>query len=106
MRNVSDKSCRENYNTHFIFNNFFVKKKMVEPHSTSDYLKRSMRIASWISKATNTRSQFLTTSILLQQRFNGFTLHLRCPSVYFCYWYIISFWNHIRGVLHCKWFRN
>ena len=23
MRNVSDKSCRENQNTHFIFNNFF-----------------------------------------------------------------------------------
>ena len=23
MRNVSDKSCRENQNTHFTFNNFF-----------------------------------------------------------------------------------
>jgi len=23
MRNVSDKSCRENQNTHFVFNNFF-----------------------------------------------------------------------------------
>jgi hypothetical protein len=26
MRNVSDKSCRENYNTHFIVNNFFFPK--------------------------------------------------------------------------------
>jgi len=25
MRNVSDKSCRENRNTHFVFNNFFPK---------------------------------------------------------------------------------
>jgi len=23
MRNVSDKSCRENQNTHFVFNNLF-----------------------------------------------------------------------------------
>jgi hypothetical protein len=23
MRNVSDKSCRKNENTHFVFNNFF-----------------------------------------------------------------------------------
>ena len=25
MRNVSDKSCRENQNTHFVFSNFFQK---------------------------------------------------------------------------------
>jgi len=25
MRNVSDKSCTENQNTHFMFNNFFSK---------------------------------------------------------------------------------
>jgi len=25
MRNVSDKSCRENQNTHFVFNNIFPK---------------------------------------------------------------------------------
>ena len=24
MRNVSDENCRENQNTHFVFNNFFV----------------------------------------------------------------------------------
>jgi len=26
MRNVSDKSCRENQNKHFMFNNFFFSK--------------------------------------------------------------------------------
>jgi hypothetical protein len=25
MRNVSDKSCTENQNTHFVFSNFFTK---------------------------------------------------------------------------------
>jgi len=25
MRNVSDKSCRDNQNTHFVFNNIFTK---------------------------------------------------------------------------------
>jgi len=29
MRNVSDKNCRENQNTHFIFNNSPPKKKIV-----------------------------------------------------------------------------
>jgi len=28
MRNVSDKSCRENHNTHFVFSNFFFFKKI------------------------------------------------------------------------------
>jgi len=26
MRNVPSKVCRENYNTHFVFNNFFFSK--------------------------------------------------------------------------------
>jgi len=26
MRNVSDKSCRENQNTHFVFSNFIFSK--------------------------------------------------------------------------------
>jgi len=29
MRNVSDKSCRENQNAHFILNNFFSFSKIV-----------------------------------------------------------------------------
>jgi hypothetical protein len=49
-KNISHKCCRENYNTHFMFNNFFVENNMVEPQSTSDYLKQNTRIACWISK--------------------------------------------------------
>ena len=29
MRNVSDKSCRENQNTHFIINNIFPENRAV-----------------------------------------------------------------------------
>jgi hypothetical protein len=29
MRNVSDKSCRENQNTHFMFNNFFSENRAI-----------------------------------------------------------------------------
>jgi hypothetical protein len=29
MRNFSDKSCRENQNTHFMFNNFFSENHAV-----------------------------------------------------------------------------
>jgi len=30
MRNVSDKSCRENQNTHFMFKNFFLNGAIYE----------------------------------------------------------------------------
>ena len=29
LRNVSDKSCRENQNTHFVFSNFFFENRAV-----------------------------------------------------------------------------
>jgi len=29
LRNVSDKSCRENQNTHFVFNNFIFENRMI-----------------------------------------------------------------------------
>jgi hypothetical protein len=29
MRNVSDKCCRENQNTHFVFSNFFFENRVV-----------------------------------------------------------------------------
>jgi len=38
MRNVLDKICRENQNTHFIFNNFLFMKTMlfIERHAKDD----------------------------------------------------------------------
>jgi hypothetical protein len=66
MGNVSDKSCRENQNTHFMFSNFFffenlavykiMWNNMVEaggPHMTV------WRIAYWIPKAKYTHSEYI-----------------------------------------------
>ena len=67
MKNVSDKNCRENQNTHFVFSNLFSKnrplyeimcKNIVEPdrlHMTIWH----MRIACWIPKATYTHSEYV-----------------------------------------------
>ena len=68
MRNVSDKSCRENENTHFVFGNFFffengavceiMWKNFVEPNGPQMTIWR-MCIACWIPKATNTHSEYV-----------------------------------------------
>ena len=59
MRNVSDKSCRENQNTHFVFPNFFFRKSYRTRDNTVERGRPHMtiwctRIARWILKATNT----------------------------------------------------
>jgi len=59
MKNVSDSSCRENQNTHFMFNNFFPKiicKNTVQPGRPLLATGR-MRIACWMTKAINTHSK-------------------------------------------------
>jgi len=62
MRNVSDKSCRENENTHFMLNNIFFRNRavygimwenVVEPDRLQMTIWR-MRIAFWLPKAPNT----------------------------------------------------
>jgi len=69
MRNVSDKSCRENQNTHFCSNLFSAKscrlRDNVEKYcrarqATDDNKIRRMRIVCWIPKATNTHSEYVT----------------------------------------------
>jgi hypothetical protein len=64
MRNVSDKNCRENQNTYFVF--IFLNravyeimwKNIVEPDSRQMTVWR-MRIACWIPMATNTHSEYV-----------------------------------------------
>jgi len=56
MRNVSDKSCRENQNTHFVFCNFFFGNRAVYEKMWKNTVERGrprmtiwrMRIACWI----------------------------------------------------------
>ena len=72
MSNVSDKSCRENQNTHFLFNKFFFRKSCrlwdnVEKcdtagQATDDNIIRRMRFACRITKAriqTDTHNTYL-----------------------------------------------
>jgi len=63
MRNVSDKSCRENQNIHFVFSkfleNFAVYEEMRQNNVERDRLQMAiwrMRIACWIPKATHTHT--------------------------------------------------
>ena len=70
IRNVSGKSCRENQNTHFMFNSFYfpprksrrlwdnVEKYGTAGQATDDNIIRRTRIACWKPKATNTHSEY------------------------------------------------
>ena len=73
IRNISDKICRENQNTHFVSSNisfllfFFTKnrafceimrKSMVHPDKSQVTVWR-MRIACWLTKATDIQSKYL-----------------------------------------------
>jgi len=66
MRNVSNKICRENQNTHFVFNNFFKNsdvyeitwKTFVQPVRPQMTIWR-MRISCWIPKATIIHSEYV-----------------------------------------------
>jgi len=77
---MSDKSCRENQNTHFVSSNIFFKNRTVYKIMWKNTVKggRSqmtilrMRIACWIPKATNTLTlcnthSFSTTILWLHE---------------------------------------
>jgi hypothetical protein len=83
-KTVSTKSCRENQNTHFIFNNFFLEnrvicemtwKNAVEPGRPQMTIWR-MRIACWVQKVTNTRSERVIHIVFHNN--NGSTNTPRC----------------------------
>jgi hypothetical protein len=72
MRNVSDKSCTENQNTHFVFGNFFTKivsvnekmwENVVVRQTKGDDIIRGMRTACWITEATNTHSEYVIPNV-------------------------------------------
>ena len=68
IKNVSDKSCGENLNTHFLLSNFFFENHVVYEIIWKNIVARGrlqmtiwrMRIARWIPKATNTHSEYVT----------------------------------------------
>ena len=68
-KNVSDKSCRENQNTHFMFNNFCTRKSFRLWDNTEKYCRAGqvtedniiwhMGFTCWIPKATDTHSEYV-----------------------------------------------
>ena len=77
MRNVSDRIWRESQNTHLYFHLFYLenrtvceinlKKYIIEP-DRSQITIWCMRIACWITKATNTHSEYaILNAFSLQQ---------------------------------------
>lgn len=84
MRNASDKSCRENQHTHFLFNNLFpptpppTRKycclwRDVQKYATARQVEdgnkiRLMSFACWMANATGTHSEYVT---LLSHGKNG-----------------------------------
>jgi hypothetical protein len=68
VRNVSDKSCRQNQNTHFMFSEFSQKScrlwDNVEKHGTARQatdvnIIQRMRFACWMTKAADTHSEYV-----------------------------------------------
>ena len=96
MRNVSHKSCRENYSTHFVFNKFLLKiVPFMRQYGKMWYSNRQVRcdnitqrmcIACWITGATGTHSEYVThcfstTTMVMRTRLI-ITLYFAC-LVYF-----------------------
>jgi hypothetical protein len=91
IRNVSDKSCGENHNTHGTFNTYFFKivlRDNVEKYSrarqdTGDNMIWCMHIACWLTEATGTYSECVILIALSWQHW----LHEWGSML--CYMYIV-----------------
>ena len=84
MRNVSYESCRENQNTHVMFNNSFFPPA----RQATDNTIRRMCVACWITKATNTHSEYVVLAAFSRQQW----LRERVSVVRLCEEVIIT-WN-------------
>jgi hypothetical protein len=68
MRNVSDKSCRVNRSTHFMFSNFFSENSAIYAITSKNVVGTdrpqitiwSIRVACWIIKVTRLRANMHT----------------------------------------------
>ena len=104
MRNLSHKSCRENQNTHFVFSNASIKScrlwVKVEKNCRAGRQNITiwrMRIACWISKATNTHSEYVmfihSTTTMVARMCLSVTLYVHCFS------YIDPSWGWVTDTL-------
>ena len=101
MRNVSDETCRENENTHFMFSNFFWKLCLLYNYvgeydrarqAIDDNIKRCMHCACWIPYATETHLEYVILTAFPQQQW----LHERASMLRYA-WIACLVYNW----LHC-----
>ena len=88
MRIVSDKSCTESQNTHFMFNNCFPnimsfmrmwkKKCGTAGQATNGNIILRMHFVCWITKATDSHSEYVILSV-----FYGKDGYANAPQCYF-----------------------
>jgi hypothetical protein len=90
IRTVSDKSCRENQKTHFVFSNICFRtscclwdnlENMVEHYRPQMTQIWRVRIACWIPKATNIQTQVVWCSLLFHCT-NGCTNAPQCYVIH------------------------
>jgi hypothetical protein len=100
LRNVSDRSCIENQNTHFIFSGFLTKtvrfclgnveKFCRTGEDTDDSITRRLCFACWITKPTSTHSEhvvfiaFFTLTMVAWTLLNV-TLFCFSPNCLICF---------------------
>jgi len=112
MRNVSDKSCRENQNTRCVFSNFFppenravyeIMWKNVVEQGRPQMTVRPMRNACWIPKATNTHSFCVILIPFPQQHW----LHKRVSVLRYTYTVCLVFrYGMIPALFYIMWSRR
>jgi len=108
MRNVSDQSCRENQNTHFMLNILFPPENLAVYEMTwkgtvghrPQMTTRRMRIACWIPKATNAQSEYVKFIALLLQQW----LYVRalCYVVHALTCFVFIYVGYITTVINFK----
>ena len=75
MKNVSNKRCTENQNTHFVYSKIFFENLCVYEIILKNVVQRGrphmkirrIRIARWITKATDKHSEYVIIILLPQQ---------------------------------------
>jgi hypothetical protein len=93
MKNCSDKSCRENQNTNFMFSNFFFSRKSCrlwdnlekygrQRQATDGNTTWPMCFACWIKEATNARSEYVIFIACPRQQWLGECSSLLCLYLY------------------------
>jgi len=113
MRNISDKSYRENQNMHLIFSSFvssnyvlqeIMWRNVVQPKVKDDSLVWNMHIACWITKTTNTHleSVILIAFPLQQRLFQSAPMsrYTSIASLVFCiaviyYYHLLLYWRTV-----------